>query len=64
MCSSDLAGVKYFLVPAAQPETGSDSVAAARAAVHGKVTIIPIATIGDALAELRKLGGDPIPPSK
>ena len=58
------AGVKYFLVPASQPETGPDSVAAARAAVHGKVTIIPIATIGDALAELRKLGGDPIPTSK
>jgi hypothetical protein len=39
-------------------------VAAAREAVHGKVTIIPIATIGDALAALRTLGGDPIPGAK
>jgi PDZ domain-containing protein len=58
------AGVKYFLVPASQPESGPDSVAAAREAVHGKVTIIPIATIGDALAALRQLGGDPIPGRK
>jgi PDZ domain-containing protein len=55
-------GVKYFLVPASQPKTGPDSIAAARAVVGDKVTIIPIATIEDALAELRKLGGDPLVP--
>ena len=54
-------GVKYFLVPADQPETGPDSIEAARKVVGDKVTIIPIATIDDALAELEKLGGDPLP---
>ena len=55
-------GVKYFLVPADQPKDGFDSIAAAQKAVGDKVKLIPIATIDDALAELRKLGGDPLVP--
>jgi PDZ domain-containing protein len=55
-------GVKYFLVPASQPKTGFDSVAAAQKVVGDKVKLIPIGTIDDALAELRKLGGDPLVP--
>jgi PDZ domain-containing protein len=54
-------GVKYFLVPADQPETGPDSIEAARTVVGDKVEIIPIATIDDALAALERLGGDPLP---
>ena len=56
-------GVKYFLVPASQPATGPDSIAAARKAVGDKVTIIPIATLADALRVLRTLGGDALPPA-
>ena len=56
------AGVKYFLVPASQPDSGPDSVAAAQAAVGSRVKLIPIATIGEALAALRQLGGDPVVP--
>jgi PDZ domain-containing protein len=54
-------GVKYFLVPADQPETGLDSIEAARKVVGDSVEIIPIATIDDALAVLERLGGDPLP---
>ncbi len=54
-------GVKYFLVPANQPETGPDSIEAARTVVGDSVEIIPIATIDDALAVLERLGGDPLP---
>ena len=55
-------GVKYFLVPAGQPKDGFDSIAAAQKVVGDKVKLIPIATIDDALAELRTLGGDPLVP--
>ncbi|MEI8240582.1 MAG: S16 family serine protease [Actinomycetota bacterium] len=55
-------GVKYFLVPASQPADGFDSIAAARKVVGNKVQLIPIRNIDDALAELRKLGGDPLVP--
>jgi Lon-like protease len=51
------AGVDVFIVPAAQ---GPDDIAAAEAAVDGKVRIIPVATLDEALAALRSLGGDPI----
>lgn len=54
-------GVKYFLVPADQPETGPDSIEAARQVVGDSVEIIPVATIDDALAVLERLGGDPLP---
>ncbi len=55
-------GVKYFLVPASQPETGPDSVAAAREVVGDAVQIIPVATLEEALAVLAELGGDALPP--
>lgn len=56
-------GVKYFLVPAGQPDDpkSNDSIAAARRVVGDSVTIIPIATIDDALRVLQELGGDPLP---
>ncbi|MEY4174961.1 MAG: hypothetical protein RI900_2126, partial [Actinomycetota bacterium] len=54
-------GVKYFLVPASQPETGPDSIEAARRVVGGSMEIIPVATLDEALAALRRLGGDPLP---
>lgn len=61
-------GVKYFLVPADQPDAGPDpdrpnpdSIEAARRVVGDDVEIIPIATIDDALAVLARLGGDPLP---
>jgi PDZ domain-containing protein len=54
-------GVKYFLVPASQPDTGPDSVAAARRVVGDAVEIIPVATLDEALAVLRRLGGAPLP---
>lgn len=56
-------GVKYFLVPATQPEEGLDSVAAAREVVGDDVEIIPVATLDEALAALERLGGDPLPPA-
>jgi len=56
-------GVKYFLVPASQPETGNDSIAAARRVVGDDVEIIPVATLAEALAALERLGGDPLPSS-
>lgn len=54
-------GVKYFLVPASQPETGPDSIEAARRVVGDSMEIIPVATLDEALAVLRRLGGDPLP---
>ena len=51
MCSSDL------------PETGNDSVAAARRVVGDDVEVIPVATLEEALAVLVRLGGDPLPAS-
>lgn len=55
-------GVKYFLVPASQAAEGSDSVEAARIAAGPDVTIIPVATLEEALDALAELGGDPLPP--
>ncbi len=61
-------GIEYFLVPASQPDAGSDpnrlnpdSIEAARKVVGDRVEIIPIATIDEALAVLERLGGDPLP---
>lgn len=54
-------GVKYFLVPAGQPETGPDSIEAARRVAGKSMEIIPVATLDEALAVLRRLGGDPLP---
>lgn len=56
-------GVKYFIVPSAQGEDGADGLAQARKAVGNDVTIIPVATIDEALAALVRLGGDPIVPN-
>lgn len=55
-------GVKYFLVPASQAAEGSDSIEAARIAAGPDVTIIPVATLEEALEVLAELGGDPLPP--
>lgn len=52
------AGAKVFLVPAGQSD---EEIAAARRAAGSNVRIIPVATLDDALAELGKLGGDPLP---
>ena len=61
-------GVKYFLVPASQPDIGDDparpnrdSVEFARSVVGDDVEIIPVATLDEALAVLERLGGDPLP---
>jgi PDZ domain-containing protein len=61
-------GVKYFLVPAGQPDIGDDpahpnrdSVEFARRVVGDDVEIIPVATLDEALAVLERLGGDPVP---
>ena len=48
-------GTKYFLVPAGQSE---DSIAAAREVVGDDVTIIPVATLDEALQALAGLGGN------
>jgi len=50
-------GAKVFLVPTAQ---GPDEIAAAQAAVGDAVTIIPVATLDEALAALIRLGGDKV----
>ncbi len=52
------AGVEVFLVPTAQ---GDDDIAAARRAAPG-LEIIPVADLDEALAELERLGGDPLEP--
>ena len=64
-------GVKYFLVPASQPKgrlpdgrLNPDSIEAAQAVVGNSMQIIPVDTLDDALAVLRRLGGDPIPTKK
>ncbi|MCU1393499.1 MAG: hypothetical protein JWM34_1927 [Ilumatobacteraceae bacterium] len=46
-------GAKYFLVPASQSD-----IAEAQKVVGKDVTIIPVATLDDALAALTKLGGN------
>jgi hypothetical protein len=60
--------VKYFLVPKSQPGPGKDpehpdfdSIEGARKVVGDKVEIIPVGTLDEALAVLRRLGGDPLP---
>lgn len=52
------AGAKVFLVPAGQSDA---EIAAARNAAGSGVRIITVATLDDALAALRQLGGDPLP---
>ena len=54
-------GAKYFLVPASQPETGPDSIEAARKVVGDNVEIIPVKNLDEALQVLVRLGGDPLP---
>ena len=55
-------GVQYFLVPATQAAEGSDSIEGAQRAAGPGVTIIPVATLEEALEVLAELGGDPLPP--
>jgi Lon-like protease len=50
-------GVRTFIVPTAQ---GEDDIAAAKQAAGGDLTIIPVATLEEALAALEELGGDPV----
>lgn len=52
------AGATVFLVPKGQDAT---EVASAVAATDGKVRIIQVATLGEALGVLHDLGGDPVP---
>jgi PDZ domain-containing protein len=52
-------GAKYFLVPTAQ---GPEDIAKAREVVGDKVQIIPVATLEEALAALKTLGGTSLPP--
>ena len=51
-------GAKYFLVPTAQ---GEEDIANARKVVGDQVEIIPVATLDEALAALKRIGGDPLP---
>jgi PDZ domain-containing protein len=51
------AGVRHFIVPEAQ---GEEDIAAAREAGGDELTIIPVATLQDALDALESIGGDPI----
>jgi PDZ domain-containing protein len=52
-------GAKYFLVPTAQ---GEADIAKAREVVGDAVEIIPVATLDEALAALKRIGGD-VPPA-
>jgi PDZ domain-containing secreted protein len=52
-------GVKHFLVPASQ---GEEQLARAREIAGEDLEIIPVATLDEALAALKKLGGDPVVP--
>ncbi|MEO7369420.1 MAG: S16 family serine protease [Ilumatobacteraceae bacterium] len=52
-------GAKYFLVPTNQ---GPTDIANARKVVGDAVEIIPVATLDEALAALRRIGGDALPP--
>ena len=51
-------GVRYFLVPATQSDV---EIEQAKRASHGEVEIIRVATIDEALTQLHRLGGDPLP---
>lgn len=55
-------GADYFLVPASQAESGSDSIEAARAVAGDRMEVIAVATLDEALAALARLGGSPLPP--
>lgn len=65
-------GVDVFLVPSEQiefsdpdpddPDDGICRIECLRAAGDGEVQIIPVASLDEALAELERLGGDPIVP--
>ncbi|MFM8825958.1 MAG: S16 family serine protease [Actinomycetota bacterium] len=52
------AGVTLFLVPAGQ---SADELSAARSAAGRGVTIVPVATLQEALEALAANGGDPLP---
>ncbi len=52
-------GVRYFLVPSAQPEAEIEEV---RRVVGADVDIIAVATLDEALEALERLGGVPITP--
>jgi PDZ domain-containing protein len=52
-------GAKYFLVPTAQ---GEADIAKAREVVGDAVEIIPVATLDEALAVLKRIGGE-VPPA-
>jgi len=51
-------GVDVFLVPASQ-----DDLDAAMAVAGDDIEVIPVATVDEAIAELVRLGGDPVEPS-
>lgn len=51
-------GARVFLIPAGQSES---EIAAAKQAAGSSVRIVPVATLDEALAELVKLGADPLP---
>jgi hypothetical protein len=51
-------GDKYFLVPTAQ---GEEDIANARKVVGDQVEISPVAPLDEALAALKRIGGDPLP---
>lgn len=53
-------GVEYFLVPVNQGEGGLDGIERARRVVGDDVEIIPVATVEEALAALKRIGGDPV----
>lgn len=53
-------GARIFLVPAGQ---SPDDIADAKKAAGSSVRIISVSTLDDALAELAKLGGKPLPAS-
>lgn len=54
-------GVKYFLVPASQSPDEIDEV---RRVAGDDVDVIVVSTLTDALAALRRVGGDPIEPPR
>ena len=53
-------GARIFLVPEGQ---SPDDIADAKKAAGSSVRIISVSTLDDALAELAKLGGKPLPAS-
>ena len=52
------AGINHFIVPAAQ---SAADLASARKVAGDDVELIVVADIGEALAALERLGGDPLP---